>query len=75
MIKVTQERANIYTIQLDVPDVHVLREMAIGYGIPLSQMIGSCYNKGVACHVDIIHEIAAHETRKRDNHGQNDNAG
>jgi len=66
MIKVTQERDTIFTLQLDVPDVIVLREIAVGYGIPLSQMIGSCYNKGIELHANIIHEIAAHETRKRD---------
>jgi len=65
MIKVTQERDTIFTLQLDVSDVIVLREIATGYGMPLSQMIGSCYNKGIAHHADMIHEIAAHETRKR----------
>jgi len=66
MIKVTQERDTIFTLQLDIPDIIVLREIATGYGIPLSQMIGSCYNKGIAYHADIIREIANHEIRKRD---------
>ncbi|GAI71017.1 unnamed protein product [marine sediment metagenome] len=65
MIKVIQERDNIYTLQLDVPDIIVLREIATGYGMPLSEMIGSCYNKGIAVYADMICEIAAHETRKR----------
>ncbi len=65
MIKVTQERDTIFTLQLDVPDVTVLRELARGFGIPLSQMVGSCYNKGIERHADIIHEITAHEMRKR----------
>lgn len=65
MIKVTQERDNIYTLQLDVPDVIVLREIALAYGMPLSQMIGSCYNKGISVYADMSREIAAHETRKR----------
>ena len=72
MIKVIQERDTIYTVSLEVADAIVLREIATGYGMPVSQVIGSCLNKGIEHYADMIREIAAHETRKRNAEGGKD---
>jgi len=67
MIKVTQERDNIYTIELDVLELSLIMQIAKGYGIPKNAAIGHCINKGIETAVSILHEIAEHETRKRTN--------
>jgi len=65
MIKVVQERENIYTVELDVFELSLIMQIAKGYGIPKNAAIGHCINKGIETAVSILHEIAEHETRKR----------
>ena len=65
MIAVTQERDNIYTVQLDVLELSMIAQIAKGYGIPKSAAIGHCINKGIETAVSILLEIAEHETRKQ----------
>jgi len=66
MIKVTQERDSVYTIQLDIPDMVLLEKIAFGMGISKSTMLVSCINKGLAEYTTMMQEIALRETCKRE---------
>jgi len=65
MITVIQERDNIYTVQLDVLEISMLTQIAMGYGLPKSQALVLCVSKGFDTCVGMLKEIAEHEARKR----------
>ena len=65
MIQATQEGKHCFLVRLDVPDAVVIQEIARGYGIKSTDALVSCINKGVQFYGNILHEIAEHETRKR----------
>lgn len=67
MIKVVQERDNIYTVELDVLEISLLTQIALGYSIPKSQVLVLCLHKGFDTCVMMLKEIAEHETRRRNN--------
>lgn len=67
MIKVVQERDNIYTVELDVLEISLLTQIALGYSIPKSQALILCVSKGFDTCAMMLKEIAEHETRKRTN--------
>lgn len=66
MIRAIQEGRHAFLVKLDVPDAVVIQEIARAYGIKATDVLVSCINKGIVCHADRLHEIEAHETRKRD---------
>lgn len=64
MITVMQERDNVYTVQLDVPELVLLHKLAIGLSIPQREVLVSCINKGLEYYTAMLQEIAEHEARK-----------
>ena len=65
MITVVQERDNIFTVQLDVLEYSVLTQIAKGFSMSKKDALVSCINKGFDNYKFVLHEIAAHKTRKR----------
>lgn len=65
MIKVVQERDNIYTVELDVLEISLLTQISLGYSIPKSQALVLCIHKGFDTCAMMLKEIAEHEKRKR----------
>ena len=66
MIRVTQERDNVYTVKLDIVEINLLTQISQGYGLTKSTALSAVILKGFDTSVAILHEIAAHETRKRE---------
>lgn len=65
MIEATQEGKHCFLVKLDVPDAIVIQEIALGLGMKTTDVLIACINKGIRYYADMMHEIAAHETRKR----------
>lgn len=65
MIAATQEGKHCFLVKLDIPDVIVIQEIALGLGMKTTDVIVACINKGIYHYADMLKEIAAHETRKR----------
>lgn len=66
MIAVTQERDNIYTVQIELPELSWLTEISKGLGMERCTMLAACVTKGLEHYYSMITEIAAHEKRKRE---------
>lgn len=66
MIKVTQERDNIYTVELDVPELNLLYQISTGFKMPRTEALKTALSRGFDSTVGVLHEIAAYETRKRE---------
>jgi len=64
MIAVTQERDNIYTIELSEPEITWVREAAKGMGIDRCSILGASFTKGLEHYFDMLREIEIHENRK-----------
>jgi len=65
MITVIQERDTIFTVQLDVLEYSILTQIAKGFSQTKKDALASCISKGFDGYTAILHEIAVHETRKR----------
>lgn len=72
MIRVTQERDSIYTVELDMPELNLLYQIAAGFKMPRTEALKTAISRGFDSTVNVLHEIAAYETRKRE---QGDNEG
>lgn len=66
MIEVIQERDNVYTVHLDVPETSILYKIAEGFSMKRTDALASCIMKGFDSCVVILHEIVAREQRDRD---------
>lgn len=66
MIKVTQERDNIYTVEFDVPELSMLYKIATGYSIPRKEAVALCLNEGFETCVRMLSAIADREKRLRE---------
>ncbi|GAI82926.1 unnamed protein product [marine sediment metagenome] len=64
MIKVTQERENIYTVDFAEPELSWLKEAAKGMGIDRCSILGASVTKGLEYYFDMIHEIEAHNNKE-----------
>lgn len=64
MIAVTQEREQIYTIEIHEPELTWLKELSKGLGMNRSVMLGACFTKGVQHYYGMIREIEEHDKRK-----------
>ncbi len=75
MIAVTQERENIYTIELGEPELSWVKEAAKGMGMDRCTVLGASLAKGLEHYFDMIHEIELHNHKKRDTKDLFDNTG
>lgn len=58
MIKIIQERDNIYTVQFDIVDMHALLKISTGFKITSNDALTSCINRGIEHYSDMLKEIA-----------------
>jgi len=65
MIAVTQERENIYTIELAEPELSWIKEAAKGMGIDRCSILGAAMAKGLEHYFDMLRQIEAHDNNKR----------
>lgn len=65
MIAATQQGKHCFLVKLDVPDAVAIHEIACGMGLKATDVVVACINKGIRQYGDMMKEIAAHETRKR----------
>jgi len=63
MIAVTQERDNIYTIELTEPELSWVRDAAKGMGMERCSVLGASFVKGLEYYFVMLREIEVHEQR------------
>ena len=64
MIAVTQEREQIYTIEIQEPELSWLIELSKSLGMGRSVMLGACFTKGIQHYYGMIREIDEHDKNK-----------
>ena len=64
MIAVTQERENIYTIDVQQPELAWLIQAAKAMGMDRCSILGASFAKGLEHYFDMIREIEAHDNKK-----------
>lgn len=64
MIAVTQERDNLYTIEIAEPELSWLIEAAKSMGMDRCSILGASFTKGLEHYFNMIREIEAHNNKK-----------
>lgn len=72
-LRVTQERGNIYTVELDMPESCWLRDGAKAMGITRSAMLAASIGHGLPHYMTVLKDILEHEKQIADKLKESDN--